>query len=104
MRAAIHGGSPVKNSVGTGPYSSMNFVVSVTPGPVQRISPTGTITQRQPSLTWQRNLDVSWYGLWLGGPRDRFFRSGITQQRLQYHQPARLPSPATYLRAPIAGG
>jgi len=40
------------------PYSSMNFVVSVTPGPVQRISPTGTITQRQPSLTWQRNLDV----------------------------------------------
>src|SRR5258706_3495606 len=58
-----------KNVSGEGPWISMNFVLSVTPGPVQRISPTGNITNRRPTLSWQRNINISWYGLWLGGPQ-----------------------------------
>jgi len=74
MPAGLYAGSYTwwiagKNANGYGPWTSMNFVVHVVPGAVQHLSPIGAVANRRPTLTWQRDLSVSWYGLWLDGPR-----------------------------------
>jgi len=50
---------------GSGPWTFKTFTVALAPGPMSLTSPSGTITDRRPTLTWARNRDAYYYGIYL---------------------------------------
>jgi hypothetical protein len=51
---------------GVGPFTRTDFVADFAPGSIVQIAPTGTISTRRPTLTWQADRDSCQYGIWLG--------------------------------------
>jgi hypothetical protein len=50
---------------GGGPYTYLSFNVAIVPGATTLISPSGSTSNRRPTLTWQRNRDGVTYGVYL---------------------------------------
>jgi hypothetical protein len=40
--------------------------VSILPGPITQTAPSGTISNRNPTFTWQPDRDATWYSVWIG--------------------------------------
>lgn len=63
------------NSTGNGPWSDpMSFSLAL-PGQATLVSPTGSITSNNPTYTWNKISNSTWYYLWVDGP------SGIILQQ-----------------------
>jgi len=50
---------------GSGTWSFKTLTVAIEPGPMTLTSPSGTVATKRPTLTWQRNRDAYYYGIYL---------------------------------------
>jgi uncharacterized protein YjiK len=54
--------------------STATLAPTGTPGKATLISPAGTITNTQPTFTWNRVNGATWYYLWINGPSGNVFK------------------------------
>ena len=68
------------NPAGYGPWSnSMSFSVGISPpGKATLISPTGSISETQPTYKWNPVSGSTWYYLWIDGPSGNVFKKWYT--------------------------